>query len=85
MVALASPAFSQSFDPDVGSGNIVPPAAQYTPGYGYGQATPANRRAAQAPTSAFGAYAQEPAWNGLPEGSVVPDQSGRRFRSNVRR
>jgi len=32
--ALASPVFAQSFDPDIGSGNIVPPAAQYCAGIG---------------------------------------------------
>jgi opacity protein-like surface antigen len=37
---LASPAFAQSYDPDVGSGNIVPSVT------------------AQAPSSAFDAYAR---------------------------
>jgi hypothetical protein len=29
VVALASPAFAQSYDPDLGSGNIVPPASHH--------------------------------------------------------
>jgi hypothetical protein len=69
-VALASPAFAQSFDPDLGSGNITPPAATYTPGYS--QAAPAPRYAPPVYGGGFGAYAQEPAWNGLPEGLFVP-------------
>ena len=72
VVALASPALAQSFDPDLGSGNITPPAATYSPGYS--QPAPAAAPYFTAPVygGGFGAYAQEPAWNGLPEGPVVP-------------
>jgi hypothetical protein len=80
-IALASPAFAQSFDPDIGTGNIVPPAAQYAPRYHW---TGPNY-IAPAYGGAFGAYAQEPAWNGLPQGPVVPDDSGRRTRTSPRR
>jgi hypothetical protein len=30
-VVLASPAFAQSYDPDIGTGNIVPPVAAQAP------------------------------------------------------
>jgi hypothetical protein len=79
VIALASPAFAQSFDPDIGSGNIVPPAAQYSPGYD--TAAPAVGHAATTSRGAFRAYAQEPAWNGLPEGPVVSEQGSRRVRA----
>ena len=81
--ALASPAFAQSFDPDIGSGNIVPPVALYTPGYV--PAAPAYREAAPAASAASNAYAQEPAWNGLPEGPVVSRQGTRHVRAAAKR
>jgi hypothetical protein len=80
-IGLASPAFAQSFDPDIGSGNIVPPVAQYAPGYDW----TGPRYVAPAYGGAFGAYAQEPAWSGLPQGPVVPSDSGRRTRTSPRR
>jgi hypothetical protein len=82
VVAFASPVFAQSFDPDIGSGNIVPPSAAYSPGYGGGSLV--QRYGSPAWAGAFGAYAQEPAWNGLPQGPVVPTPTTPR-RAPVRR
>jgi hypothetical protein len=82
VVALASPAFAQSYDSDLGSGNIVPPEAQYTPGESQGAS--ARRNVAPRYNGSFDAYAQEPAWNGLPVGPVVPTDSGRRIRTDRR-
>ena len=54
-MALASPAFAQSYNPDVGSGNIVPYAGVQAPqsnaGNAYAQARGAQ---AHAPQAAFG-------------------------------
>jgi hypothetical protein len=33
---LASPAFAQSYDPNVGSGNVIPPASGFASNPGYG-------------------------------------------------
>jgi hypothetical protein len=82
VVALASPVFAQSFDPDLGSGNIVSPPAAYTPGYSGAARVP--RFTGPALVDSLGAYAQEPAWNGLPEGPIAPSQSAPR-RTKVRR
>lgn len=61
--ALSAPALAQSYNPSVGSGNLVPPITQapaaspYAPGHAYG---PTGLNALN-PFAYFNAYAYEPA------------------------
>lgn len=78
VIGIAAPAFAQSFDPDVGTGNIVPfsvgPASVATPVQHRTAAMHRARRAVAARQSGLGAFALAPA--GAVGGSLSPMATG---------
>jgi len=63
---LASPAFAQSYDPDVGSGNIAPPVYAHAP-------RAADQAHARAPQDSLGAFARVGHGTVMWDGDVARD------------